>query len=261
MLAQFEKGIAFTAVEFLQVEDVLVKLDRLSDVIHLDSDVIATVYLYAHGHTLACTAKIACVLETSSRRVSYLQLTSHHGGDHQAGFLLHSAFMGEESVPEQFETLLPLAVEWATEEEERILREGVSLAEHEVLDAVAVGVRNPKRIRLLQVDEIPAPLHPALKAAAESIRCLTPPPRGLAFRHGLFIRSDCWRDRSLIVHELAHTAQYERLGGILPFLRKYLFECLTIGYAQAPLELEAISMADRVLSAPCRKIKEYAIHV
>ena len=169
--------------------------------------------------------------------------------------------MDEESVPEQFETLLPLAVQWATEEEERILREGVPLAEDEVFDAVAIGVRNPKLIRLLPVDEIPAPPHPALKAAAEAIRYLTPAPRGLAFRHGIFIRSDCWRDRSLIVHELVHAAQYERLGGILPFLRKYLFECLTIGYAQAPLELEAISVAYRVLSAPCRKIKEYAIHV
>ena len=169
--------------------------------------------------------------------------------------------MDEELVPEQFETLLPLAVQWATEEEKRILREGVPLAEDEVADAMAVGVRNPKRVRLLQVDEIPEPRHPILKAAAGAIRGLTPAPRGLALRHGIFIRSDSWRDRSLIVHELAHTAQYERLGGILPFLRKYLFECLTIGYAQAPLELEAISVADRVLSTPCREIKAYAIHV
>ena len=160
--------------------------------------------------------------------------------------MLRSACMGEESVPEQFETLLPLAVQWATEEEERILRDGVPLAEDEVVDAVAMGVRNPERIRLLQVDEIPAPRHPVLKAAAGAIRFLTPAPRALALRHGIFIRSDCWRDRSLIVHELAHTAQYERLGGILPFLRKYLFECLTIGYAQAPLEQEAISLANRV---------------
>ncbi len=154
--------------------------------------------------------------------------------------------MGEESVPEQFETLLPLAVQWAAEGEERILREGVPLADAEVVDAVAIGVRNPKRIRLLQVDEIPEPQHPVLKAAAGAIRFLIPAPRALALRHGIFIRSDCWRERSLIVHELAHTAQYERLGGILPFLRKYLFECLTIGYAQAPLEQEAISIANRI---------------
>jgi hypothetical protein len=158
--------------------------------------------------------------------------------------------MGAEMEAEQFETLLPLAVQWATEEEARILREGVPLAEDEVVDAVAIGVRNPKRIRLLQVDEIPAPRHPILQAAAGAIRFLTPAPRGLALRHGIFIRSDCWRERALIVHELAHTAQYERLGGILPFLRKYLFECLTIGYAQAPLEQEAIAIAQRIAEIP-----------
>jgi hypothetical protein len=38
-----------------------------------------------------------------------------------------------------------------------------------------------------------------------------------------------------------HTAQYERLGGIEPFLRQYLRECLTIGYPEAPLEQEAIA--------------------
>jgi hypothetical protein len=50
----------------------------------------------------------------------------------------------------------------------------------------------------------------------------------------------------LIAHELVHAAQYERLGGILPFLRQYLVECLTIGYANAPMELEAAEMAARV---------------
>ena len=47
------------------------------------------------------------------------------------------------------------------------------------------------------------------------------------------------------MHELAHVTQYDRLGGILPFLRKYLFECLTMGYESAPLELEAIAVAAR----------------
>jgi hypothetical protein len=43
----------------------------------------------------------------------------------------------------------------------------------------------------------------------------------------------------LVVHELAHTAQYERLGGFHPFLSAYLGECLTVGYPNGPLEQEA----------------------
>jgi hypothetical protein len=154
--------------------------------------------------------------------------------------------MNQESVLSQFEMLLPLAVTWATEQEQKVVRDGVPLSEKEVDDARAVGVQSPDRVRLLQVETIPRPSQPQLKAACDAIDFLTPATRGLTLGQGIFIRSDCWRDRLLVVHELAHVAQYERLGGILPFLRKYLFECLTTGYAAAPLELEAIAVAARV---------------
>jgi hypothetical protein len=149
---------------------------------------------------------------------------------------------------DRFETLLPLAAEWASEQERRILRDGVPLSEQEIVDAKAVGVQNPHHIRLLRVDAIPFPAHPMLKLARAAISLLASSPRGLTLQHGIFVRSDCWRDRSLIVHELVHTAQYERLGGIVPFLRKYLFECATIGYREAPMEQEANAIAARVCS-------------
>ena len=85
-----------------------------------------------------------------------------------------------------------------------------------------------------------------LKAAASAIQFLTPTTCGLALRYGIFVRSDCWRNRALIAHELVHVMQYERLGGILPFLRDYLFQCMTVGYANAPLEQEAVDVARRV---------------
>jgi len=48
----------------------------------------------------------------------------------------------------------------------------------------------------------------------------------MSLRYGIFIRSDCWGDRRLVIHELAHTKQYERLGSLWHFLKLYLFECL-----------------------------------
>ena len=154
--------------------------------------------------------------------------------------------MNRESLLAEFEVVLPLAVAWATEQEERILRDGVALSEAEVADAYAIGVQEPQQVRLLRVNSVPRPLHPQLRAACDAIDFLTPATRGLTLRYGIFIRSDCWNDRSLIVHELAHTAQYERLGGIDAFLRKYLFECVTVGYPAAPLEQEAIAATARL---------------
>jgi hypothetical protein len=64
---------------------------------------------------------------------------------------------------------------------------------------------------------------------------------------GIFVRVNCWGQRRRIVHELVHTAQYERLGGFEGFLRPYLLECITPpGYPYGPMEQEAINTAARL---------------
>ena len=154
--------------------------------------------------------------------------------------------MDRQATIEKIEQLLPLAAEWATAQERRVLCQGVPLSKTELADARAIGVRNPERVRLLCVDSIPMPVHPMLQAAASSMQFLTGSPRGLALEYGIFVRTDQWRDRALIAHELVHTAQYQRLGGILPFLQTYIAQCATVGYPNAPLELEANATAARV---------------
>ena len=154
--------------------------------------------------------------------------------------------MNRQLVLAQFERLIPLAARWAEALEARVLREGVPLSEEETADARALGVREPERVRLLCLASVPMPEDVTLRAAAAAVQFLTPATRGLALRYGIFVRADCWRERGLIAHELAHTAQYEQLGGIEPFLRQYLGECLTIGYPAAPMEQEAIAAAGRL---------------
>jgi hypothetical protein len=149
----------------------------------------------------------------------------------------------------QFDVLLPLAANWATEQEQRILRDGVPLSRREISDARAVGVKEPERVRLLPVDAIPAPTDPVLKAACDATNFVPVAPRGLTLNYGVFVRNDCWGDRALLVHELVHTAQYERLGGIEPFLRQYLFECATVGYSKSSMESEAITASARLCVA------------
>jgi hypothetical protein len=43
----------------------------------------------------------------------------------------------------------------------------------------------------------------------------------------------------VIRHELIHTRQYQEAGSIFEFLRQYLFQCLTGGYANCEMEREA----------------------
>jgi len=156
--------------------------------------------------------------------------------------------MDRQTTLSQLEELLPLAAQWAAEQQQRVLCQGVPLTQEELADAKTIGVQNPERVRLLRIDAIPVPAHPMLREASASINFLTAAPRGLALGLGIFIRSDCWRDRSLIAHELVHTAQYQRLGGVIPFLQSYIFQCATVGYSNAPLEVEAINTAARICS-------------
>ena len=154
--------------------------------------------------------------------------------------------MSSSITSEQFETLLPLACQWAAAQEQRILAQGEPLSDSELADARRVGVAAPERVRLLYVPEIPIPEHPALRAAAEETQLISPLTGGLTLRYGIFIRSDCRFHRAMIVHEFGHTAQYERFGGFEPFLRQYLFECLTAGYPEAPMEQEVIILTARI---------------
>jgi len=53
-------------------------------------------------------------------------------------------------------------------------------------------------------------------------------------------------DRYIIVHELVHTMQCERLGGLNAFLKRYMWECIEIGYPLAPVEQEAVRIANEI---------------
>ena len=141
---------------------------------------------------------------------------------------------------------MPLACAWAEEQEQLILEKGTGLAEAQMTDARSIGVAYPERIRLMQVDEIPLPSHLQLRQAAQETGLLGPDTVGLTLRYGIYLRSPFWGERDLVVHELAHVRQYEQFGGFAPFLRQYLWECVTAGYLHAPLERKAQLIAEKI---------------
>ena len=55
-------------------------------------------------------------------------------------------------------------------------------------------------------------------------------------------------DRGLLAHEFVHVAQYERFQ-MFGFMRRYIFQCLADGYLEAPMEIEARELSDRLLEA------------
>jgi len=149
-------------------------------------------------------------------------------------------------LPDQFENILPLAVRWAEAKEKVILKHGTALSPQYMQDAKSVGLKYPERVRIYEVPQIPIPKHPILKAAADATQLITPATIGISLGYGIFIHNKFADDRYTIVHELVHTMQCEKFGGLYQFLKKYLWECTEIGYPQAPMEQEAIRLADKI---------------
>ncbi|MCD6068184.1 MAG: hypothetical protein K0S33_3010 [Bacteroidetes bacterium] len=135
--------------------------------------------------------------------------------------------------------LLPLASQWVEEQESIILAKGIELNADQQIDAYLAGVKDPLKIRLLKTDQIPLPEVPALRTKLRDIGLLGDNVSGLCLRHGIYIKAEFWNNRRILVHELAHTMQYERLGGIDVFLERYILECLSHGYPFGALEIEA----------------------
>lgn len=141
--------------------------------------------------------------------------------------------------PEELKNLLYLGAAWMQEQEERIHRNGQLLNAEQLVAAKRIGIKHAEKVHLLFVDEMPRPEHPTLLAAVDVLRFLSPDVIGLTLGYGIFIRHAYRDDMRLLVHELTHTLQYERMGGIAPFIAQYVEECMTVGYSDSPLEKEA----------------------
>ena len=133
---------------------------------------------------------------------------------------------------------LPVACFWAARHESTILRGGVALSAAQADKARQVGVGHPDKVRLLAVAGIP-PTNRLLRTIGSKLGFVSSQTIGMTLRYGIFIQTDHWGDRRLLIHELAHVAQYERLGGFRRFLFQYLQECINPGYPLGELELEA----------------------
>lgn len=131
---------------------------------------------------------------------------------------------------------------YAASAEEYILRTGKRLSKREAAIARAVGVRRLEQARVLILrDRLPAcPGIPSdlIRRAEKALHAI----KGVCIGRGIIIRQQ-FASSALIAHELAHVAQYERLGGLGPFLTVYLRD-------PRPFEAEADRESARVTRSP-----------
>jgi len=132
--------------------------------------------------------------------------------------------------------LSPWLARWATGLEKRILAEGEMLPVALMDFAKSLGILRPEEIRVREMKSIPLPVSEFWVRLGKKFGLPVFPPGGMAIGRGIFLAPG---NRSALRHELVHVLQYQQLGGIKPFMDRYVFECLNQGYAEAELEVEA----------------------
>ena len=145
-------------------------------------------------------------------------------------------------MPTNLESILPLllpkAIGWVNEQSNHILETGSPLSDVGIRLARAVGVSFPEKIRVSIVPNLPLPVDPQLKAIALETGLLGEGMIGVTFGYGIYVCAG-HVDNRLISHECRHVFQYEAAGSIEEFLPVYLHQIATVGYHNAPLEIDA----------------------
>lgn len=136
--------------------------------------------------------------------------------------------------------LIPKAIAWAESQQSIISRSGQQLNNAQLSIAKKVGVMRPESIRVMEVVSLPLPEDIELQQAALATGLLGPNMVGLTLGHGVYI---CKGHESvrLLSHEFRHVYQYEQAGSISAFLPVYLQQIVTVGYRNAPFEIDARS--------------------
>lgn len=134
--------------------------------------------------------------------------------------------------------ILPKAKAWAEAQTKLILKQGSPLPTPWLSDARRVGVEAPENIRIVLVPRLPLPDDDELREIALQTGLLSPETAGLTLGHGIFI-VDGHVTRQLLTHEYRHIYQYEKAGSIAAFLAVYLEQITSVGYYEAPLEIDA----------------------
>jgi len=137
------------------------------------------------------------------------------------------------------EVVAGLAADWAETQARGSLAQGAPLTPAQAALAREVGVRDPSRVRIHQVETLPEPRDPLLTAAAGRIGLMPQAADGMTLGYAVLIKRGAGNDTQLLRHELRHVAQYEREGGIRPFLARHIPDLMRHGYRDSPFERDA----------------------
>ncbi len=139
---------------------------------------------------------------------------------------------------EQYQALLPLAIDWLEWVEQQCLQNGRQPSAEEMQDAISVGVSKPEKVRVLTVQSITRPDDPVLLQAAIETGLLGETATARAVGYGIEVVAGS-ASRRLLRHEFRHVYQFEQAGSLELFVSAYIESVLSTGYHDSVFEQDA----------------------
>ncbi|MDF2179823.1 hypothetical protein P2G88_16345 [Aliiglaciecola sp. CAU 1673] len=146
--------------------------------------------------------------------------------------------------------LLPQYIDWAYETDKQGLESGSPLNAQELSLATDIGIQNPKKVRIVYVDEVPFPYENfALKTLGEALGFIG---EGIinnaqVFGYSIYVRNGYELNRPKLAHELVHVLQIERTS-LDHIITQHFSDLAEYGYDKAPFEVEAFKANEEYAS-------------
>lgn len=143
--------------------------------------------------------------------------------------------------------VLPQYIAWASDTEAAGLKMGEPLDEKQLVIANEIGIKNPEKIRLVYVDEVPFPYeNVVLKVVGEALGFIG---EGIinnaqVFGYSIYIRKGYQLTAPNLAHELVHVLQIERASLEL-VITQHFADLVKYGYENSPLEVEAFKAEEK----------------
>ena len=113
---------------------------------------------------------------------------------------------------------LPFAWWWLRRNEKIALRLGRALNEEELRWAELLEIQHPQKIRVLNVTRMPSPVPQSIENFMQRRGFPVGNAAGMCMRYGIYVVEKYAHRKTLLAHEMVHTHQFERLGGVWLFL-------------------------------------------
>jgi len=143
--------------------------------------------------------------------------------------------------------VLPQYIAWATDTEVSGLKIGEALDEKQLVIAKEIGIKNPEKVRLVYVDEVPFPYENlVLKVVGEALGFIG---EGIinnaqVFGYSIYIRNGYQLTTPNLAHELVHVLQIER-SSLKQVITQHFADLVQYGYENSPLEVEAFKAEEK----------------